>query len=518
MKNKLAFATTLLIIISLQISVAQTTFQKLYGTNVGTITKSLSIMQTSDGGYISSGHIEGVGTLGCYLIKTNPMGDTLWTKVIGGSYDYGFCTVQTSDGGYIMAGEKYVGTNVLNDIFIAKLTSTGDTAWTKCLGGILNSYGRSVLNTNDGGYMVTGTVRNGTSNDVFLLKLNAIGDTLWTKTYGGTGFDGGIDLKPTSDGGYIVVGGTTSSGAGTNDVLLLKTNSTGSLMWAKTYGGSNYDVGNSVVETSDGYLFSGSTSSFGAGLTDQYLIKTDFTGNLVWSQTLGSTHDEFAESIQKTTDGNYIVTGTTDSTGSTANWVSLIKINNAGDTLWTKRYNKGVGLSVNQTTNGGYIIGGTSNNYTSNGNAYLIKTDASGNTGCGSTSTNLIKTTAPTLVSTPTLTVSSGIPIHHHAITVINSSKDISTLCFTSSIDEIQNDETVSIYPNPCSSQITITFNQPQKHTNIKVMNLLGECLQQLTTSNQQLTLDMSVYAKGVYFIRIEDENKKVINKKVVAQ
>ncbi|MFQ5868905.1 MAG: hypothetical protein ACE5JC_03275, partial [Candidatus Zixiibacteriota bacterium] len=114
------------------------------------------------------------------------------------------------------------------------------------------------------------------------------GDTLWTRAYGGSGYDRGYSVQQTSDGGYIIAGYTESFGAGDYDVYLLKTDSSGDTLWTRTYGGSDWDRGYCIQQTSDGgYIITGESWSFGAGYSDVYLLKTDSSGDTLWTRTYG---------------------------------------------------------------------------------------------------------------------------------------------------------------------------------------------------------------------------------------
>ncbi len=148
--------------------------------------------------------------------------------------------------------------------------------WEKTLGGSSSDYGYSVQQTSDGGYIICGSTSSyGVWNsDVYLIKTDNAANVQWSKTFGGSDDDYGWSVQQTSDGGYIVCGHTLSYGAGVEDVYLVKTNSAGNAQWEKTFGGSYWDLGYSVQQTSDGgYIVCGYTYSYGTGSEDVYLIK-----------------------------------------------------------------------------------------------------------------------------------------------------------------------------------------------------------------------------------------------------
>jgi hypothetical protein len=182
---------------------------------------------------------------------------------------------KTYDGGYIITGLIYLQ-GADSQLSLVKTDSLGDTLWTKAIGGIAGFYtGTSVQQTSDSGYIATGIYK---ATLLYLVKTNKMGDTLWTKHFGSAGSSGieGNSVQQTTDGGYIVAGTTVvpSSGGGDNkDVYLIKTNSFGDTLWTKTYGGNHDDMGHSVQQTNDGgYIIAGETWSFGAGVVDAYLI------------------------------------------------------------------------------------------------------------------------------------------------------------------------------------------------------------------------------------------------------
>jgi len=235
-----------------------------------------------------------------------------------------------------------------------------------------------------GGYIIAGITSSfGVNTDVWLIKTNASGNTLWTRTYGGTSWDLGEDVKQTTDGGYIIAGWTRSFG-NSDQVYLVKTNASGDTIWTRTYGGTNQDWGNSVQQTLDGgYIVAGWTNSFG-NTWQVYLIKTNASGDTLWTRTYGGAMEEYGYSVHQTTDRGYIVVGVTSSFGNNYQ-VYLIKTNASGDTLWTRTYGGAAydeGRTVQQTSDGGYIIAGSTASFGPGSyDVYLIKTDVNGNVG-----------------------------------------------------------------------------------------------------------------------------------------
>jgi len=369
---------------------AQTSWWRTYGGTSGD--EGWSVQQTADGGYIIAGLTQsfGAGSYDVYLIKTNASGDTLWTRTYGGTNeDFGLSVQQTSDSGYIIAGYTRSFGAGLDDVYLIKTNASGDNLWTRTYGGINDDEGWSVQQTSDSGYIVAGwTMSFGAGEaDVYLIKSNASGDTQWTRTYGGFSDDEGYSVQQTSDDGYVIAGETYSFGAGYRDVYLIKTSASGDTLWTRTYGGTNGDGGYSVQQTADGgYIVAGYTESFGAGNEDVYLVRTNASGDTLWTRTYGGTDIDYGNSVQQTSDGGYIIAGETWSFGAgtpdSAN-VYLIRTNASGDTLWTRTCGgtgSDWGYSVQQTSDSGYIIAGSTTSFGAGGSdVYLIKTDANGN-------------------------------------------------------------------------------------------------------------------------------------------
>lgn len=273
-----------------------------------------AVQQTTDGGYIVLGTTSSFG-LGfysdIYLIKTDFEGNLIWSKTYGGdnSVEEGYFVQQTTDGGYLLTGRTGLGVGNTN-IYVVKTTYNGDTLWTKTFSRSSYSSGYSVLETIDNFYIITGfcsSLING-SYDICIIKTDNNGDTLWTKTYGGNSRDYAYSIQQTLDGGFIIVGSTQNFVGGGYNVYLIKTDNLGNVIWSKIYVGIAEDAGLFVQQTSDGgYIITGYTLSFGAGNGDVYLIKTDALGDITWSKAYGGSSYDYGFAVRQTSDGGYIV-------------------------------------------------------------------------------------------------------------------------------------------------------------------------------------------------------------------
>jgi hypothetical protein len=362
---------------------AQITFERTYGGTGND--EGRSAQQTFDGGYVIAGYTRSFGAGGedVYLVKTDAHGDTLWTRVFGGTGDdRGYSVWQTSDSGYVIAGATSSFGAGYSDIYLIKTDVNGDTTWTRTFGGSQRDWGYSVQQTTDGGYIVTGYTGSGAGGpDVYLIKTDADGDTLWTRVFGGASADQGYSVQQTADGGYIVAGNTCSFGVLRNDLYLVKTDANGDTIWTRVVINYDYSEGYSVQQTADnGYIVAGYWQSAGGAPGFVYLVKTDANGDTLWTRGCGGA---WGMSVRQTIDGGYITAGGTYPSGARTDDVYLVRADANGDTLWTRTYgddSADCGYSVQQVTDGGYVIAGyTTSVLTGHSDVYLIKTDSLGN-------------------------------------------------------------------------------------------------------------------------------------------
>ena len=366
-----------------------------------------ALVQTSDGGYALAGYTNsfGAGGYDFWLVKTDASGTMQWNITYGGTNeDLALALVQTSGGGYALAGSTRSFGVSNADAWLVKTDEFGNMQWNKTYGGANYEFFDTIVQTGDGGYALAGcTTSFGAGGyDFWLVKTDASGTMQWNITYGGTNGDIAFALVQTSGGGYALAGYTNSFGAGGYDFWLVKTDASGNAQWNKTYGGTSDDSATSVVQTADGgYALAGSTSSFGAGGYDFWLVKTDASGNAQWNKTYGGTSDDMAFAFVQTSDGGYALAGYTKSFGAGSHDFWLVKTDSAGNAQWNKTYggtSMDYATALVKTVDGGYALAGYTTSFGVGPNDFwLVKTDASGNVGGFESGLALIDSSANTV-------------------------------------------------------------------------------------------------------------------------
>ena len=278
-----------------------------------------------------STYTEGGRGYECLITKLNSSGTLQWQKTLGvtnsnstgvGSIDIG------SDGSVYVCGNTASKDLRYRYMLIAKYNSSGTLQWQKKFGGSYYDRGYSVAVGTDGSVYFCGTSSAGAGGcDVFITKFNSSGTLQWQKTLGGSKHDYGYSVAIGSDGSVYVCGYTDSAGAGNDDVFIAKFNSSGTLQWQKTLGGSDYDRGTSVAVGSDGSVYvCGYTKSAGAGDYDALIAKFNSSGTLQWQKTLGGSDYDRGNSVAIGSDGSVYVCGYTKSAGAGSDDVLIARI------------------------------------------------------------------------------------------------------------------------------------------------------------------------------------------------
>jgi uncharacterized delta-60 repeat protein len=399
-----------------------------------------SIIQSSDGGYVVAGRTRsfGAGSSDFWVVKLDSAGNVVWTKTIGGSdYDVATSIIQSSDGGYVVAGETSSFGAGNSDIYVVKLDSGGNVQWTKTIGGSYEDRVRSIIQSSDGGYVVAGWTRSFGAGweDIYVVKLDSSGNVVWTKTIGGSSYDFAYSITQSSDGGYVVAGETSSFGAGNSDIYVVKLDSSGNVQWTKTIGGSSNDGAVSIIQSSDGgYVVAGSTESFGAGSQDIYVVKLDSSGNVVWTKTIGGSSDDVAFSITQSSDGGYVVAGRTPSFGAGSYDFYVVKLDSSGNVVWTKTIGGSdydVATSIIQSSDGGYVVaGGTKSFGAGYYDFYVVKMDANGNACFSQNITNYsVSSNVGSFSSPSTVAISQSPTVNTVSPTVASYASSVSDVC-----------------------------------------------------------------------------------------
>jgi hypothetical protein len=357
MKKISSLATLLLFACLLHGQTVIKQFDKRFG---GSVDDNLSVIeQTDDEGYILGGTSNSSkfgdksenrrGDNDFWIVKTDKDGNKLWDKTYGGDkVDFLSSLQKTLDGGYILggssqsnsSGEKTENNRGNYDYWVVKIDANGNKQWDKTFGGIEWDVLYSVLQTPDGGYILGGESDSPAGGDVsdngpgirdfWIIRIDKNGNKLWDKKYGGNSIELFNSLIQTTDGGYILAGnsGSDSSGdktennKGYSDFWIIKIDKNGTIEWDKTYGGDNVDRIASIIETTDGgYILGGTSQSTasgdktenGRGKSDFWIIKTDKNGNKLWDKTFGGDAYENLATIKQTDEGGYVFGGTTQS-------------------------------------------------------------------------------------------------------------------------------------------------------------------------------------------------------------
>jgi hypothetical protein len=279
--------------------------------SVGSVFNSVTTMD--DNGYALAGSADfedSAGLVGCiYVVRTDSLGDTCWTRIVAASRlgSRGWSVKQTPDGGLVVAGEDTLEAG----FYIVRFDSLGDTLWTRHLSADSSVIAYHIELTPDNGFIVAGY--RGPGYSAFLVRLNEQGETLWSRTYA----DGSLfnDVRVLPDSGFIAAGAIFAG-------YLVRTDSCGNVLWTGTYSeGDGFD---GIAPAPDGgFMVAGTTSSFGAGGEDVWLVKTSASGDTEWMRTFGGPYDDWANGIESTPDSGCVVVGVTESYG--GDQVYLIK-------------------------------------------------------------------------------------------------------------------------------------------------------------------------------------------------
>ena len=453
-----------------------------------------------------------------WLIKTDSSGNIVWEKTYGGTKGEGgqtiltapdssyylVCTSVSSDGD--ISNDPYPTSS---DFWIVKIDKDGEIIWDKILGGNGIDETQNAILTTDYGMITIGQT---TSNDgdisifygfwdIWIVKINSNGEKEWDFTLGGTGPELAEAIIQTSDEGYLICGGTINPDGiiqcnnyhGSADVLLVKLDSLRNIEWVNCYGGTYYDGAFGLLELEDGYVFTGYTESNDGDVSgfhgipgdplgsDIWVVKIDFSGNIIWQKCLGGSKGEHARNIFQTEDSGFMVIGQTKSNdGDVVGFhgvagynydIWMVKLSNLGELEWQKCLGgdgeEEIYHGVVKKDDYDYVIAGSSDY-------------PSGDVVCN---------------------------LHgwdDYWIFEINDS--------TSGFIETQKrQKEILVYPNPAKDYVTFEFKENIIKGDIQISNIFGQVVatlsiknQKLKIENQKLVWNTREVKAGIYFFRYE--------------
>ncbi|MBI5218771.1 MAG: T9SS type A sorting domain-containing protein [Bacteroidia bacterium] len=550
----------------------QTTFNKQYSIDSLGVA-GFCVTQTLDDGYIMGGTTNNifVGNKRCYAMKTDCSGNKILEKLYdifpGVGHEEITKIIQLVDSSYIMCG---VFKDTM-DIFLMKTDIQGNIIWWKSFGGPKDDVCRDLKITNDNGFVILGYTMNNTngSDDVYFFKTDNSGNLLWEKRYGTVRSDLGHSILPLSDGGYILNAMSQGLVSDNYDIYLIKTDNAGVMQWQRIYDTPDFEEMHDLKKTKDnGYILVGGKEV--NYIQNGYVLKLDSSFNISWSKNyiynFTNNHFAFLQRIYQLEDSTYIVGGGCfyNDTVQDEGW--LLKLNNNGDTLWTKRYGHPTKsdfiYDMVLTKDNGFILCGQYGNAGINPpypSAWLIKTDSNG---CDKDSCNhpcyacgyiepafSVSSDTIDLQYTDTIhfydhstfaqhwfwnfgdnhTDTTQNPLHvfdttgtfqvmliayfndcsdtaYYTVVVINSVGIHSTFDIRHS--------TFVIIPNPANDKVNVLVNEPQAE--LSVYDIHGLQVLQKHISNKT-EIDVSKWQSGVYFIKAVSE-KGIFVKKLIKE
>ena len=507
-----------------------------------------SIQQTSDSGFIvagtsisNDGDVSGNhGYFDYWIVKLDVDGNLVWQKSLGGIDDDEATSIQqTSDGGFIVAGfsssnggdvSGHHATSSTYDYWIVRLDPDGNIIWQKSLGGNKNDFAYSIQQTSDAGFIVAGYSESNGGNvsgnhgdeDYWIVKLNAGGNIEWQRSLGGSADDEAFAIRETSDEGFVVAGysfsndNDVSGNHGDNDYWVVKLNAGGNPEWQESLGGSGPEYANSIEETSDGgfvvagYSYSNNGDVSGNhGSYDYWIVKLDVFGNLVWQECLGGSSSDFAFAIRQTNEGGFIIAGRSDSNNGD------VSGSNGNDDYWIVKLapdiqpcSEPLNLFVNN------ITGTTAElHWTIQGSPSEFRVAYK------SANTDYTIETIPG--NTSSLTISGLTPntLYAWGVKAICNAESVSNIehgnRFSTSTEKLGVSHNLTgslqVYPNPTNGKFTIELKADHASFNtasLEIINLLGQVVytQKAIVIDEGLTNEINLdspLADGVYYLKL---------------
>lgn len=362
--------------------VFETVWQKIYGGEEDDIANGVVMLENGDSAIVGECKSFNAKLSDICVTRINAQGETKWRRLLGGAKaDRGVTISRDKDGNLLVLGEgKSFNPNADQDLYSAKLSLDGDILWQKAFGGDRDEYAGGIAGTDDGGVLIVGDTESYSKKgykDIYILRLDKNGNILSKKTIGGERSEEANALTRTADGNFMLVGSREVVRAGDNDFFLLKLDQEGKKIWARTLGEDNDDVLSAVAPTPDGGIVAtGKTRSFGSEQTDLSVMHFNKDGKLIWHKIYGFKYYDEGQAITMTKNGGYLLAGSTNSMGKGNFDVYAIALNGQGSLIWSKLFGereKDIAHGISRTSDGEIVIVGESDSFTHSKNFFMIK-------------------------------------------------------------------------------------------------------------------------------------------------
>lgn len=314
-----------------------------------------------------------------------PQQPFLFERAFGGERnDVGNAVLETADGGFLVTGYTASHGAGGTDLWLIRTDRNGDTLWTRTVGGPADDYGWDVEHAEDGGFAIVGFTASwgAGGEDVWLVRIDERGDTLWTRTFGGDGDERAWSLAPTGDGGWVIAGQAEAADAGDFDLFLVRTDAEGEVVWITSHSGPGEERVFDVARVADGgFVFAGTTSDSVDGARDVSLVRVGDDGMLSWQRRFGGEGDAVGHGLVVTPEGGFLVVGYGEGSGVDGSEIYLVRTDADGRELWSQRIgDEGEDRAMMgvRSSMGGYVIAGYTSTEAGDSDAYVVKVDEDG--------------------------------------------------------------------------------------------------------------------------------------------
>ncbi len=492
-----------ILILAIKPTIAQETFSKVYYEGNKSL-KSYSVTNTFDDSYI----IAGTRNNQNFLLKIDSEGDTIWTKVIGPRFANSHPKIiSLTDNSFLLASSTYMGANQ-KSIFCLNFDTNGDTLWSTSI--ILDStaYFKSVQQTIDGGFIITSIIfyESISLYKTLISKLSTTGDLLWSKSYSDeVHVNFGTSITQTADSGYIVFGLYEGEPPNYAQAFVMKLTVDGNVSWVNKYimASTVWDKWYEHVITEDGFIFAT------LDLHKLVLMKTDFSGNVIWAKKYHTNSFDFAINrikIQELVNGNFVVLAPDN----------FIKIDGNGDIIWATELMLQVSDVVESSDNGFLIIGnGPLDGVNSFESDYpqigVIKTDSLGQGDSDCIYNVTITVQDKTIVANPFMLPSENVgSATHEAFELSSTILTIENGCVAiiSDINEDAFENNFHIFPNPSTSVINIQTTDSMQFSSVAIHSILGnQVFKYNGPKTEEIAVDLTNIPRGIYILKMKSNN-----------